>query len=76
MSHAVKTRKGSAKLDSARKPSTKHRVEASAEYRPRTPLGRRLWELRKRIVASGQPLLSWEDLDREVAARRGQVEGG
>lgn len=38
----------------------------------RTPLGRRLDEIRKRVKASGQPLLSWEDIDRELAERRGE----
>ncbi len=38
----------------------------------RTPLGYRLDEIRKRIKASGQPLLSWEDIDRELAERRGE----
>lgn len=41
------------------------------EFHPRTPLGRRLWEIRKRIVESGEPLLDWDDLEREVAERRG-----
>jgi len=36
----------------------------------RTPLGRRLDEIRKRIKASGQPLLSWEDIEREIAEQR------
>lgn len=39
----------------------------------RTPLGRRLAEIRKRIEASGRPLLaSWEEIDREMADRRGE----
>jgi hypothetical protein len=39
---------------------------------PKTDLGRRLMEeIRKRIVASGQPLLSLEEFDREMAERRG-----
>lgn len=38
----------------------------------RTPLGRRLEEIRKRVKASGQPLLSWEEIDRELAERRGE----
>lgn len=38
----------------------------------RTPLGRRLDEIRERVKASGQPLLSWEDIDRELAERRGE----
>lgn len=44
-------------------------------YRPRTTLGQRLWDIRARIVASGNPLLSWDDLDRELAERRGEPEG-
>lgn len=44
------------------------------EYHPRTPLGQRLWHLRERIVASGEPLLDWDDLDREIAERRGQAD--
>jgi hypothetical protein len=42
-----------------------------ATYVPKTDLGRRLMEIRKRIVASGQPLLSWEELEREIDERRG-----
>lgn len=41
------------------------------EFHPRTPLGRRLWEIRKRIVESGEPLLDREDLEREIVERRG-----
>jgi hypothetical protein len=45
------------------------------EFHPRTPLGRRLWEIRKQVVESGEPLLDREDLEREVAERRGGVAG-
>lgn len=38
----------------------------------RTPLGRRLDKIRERIKASHQPLLSWEEIDRELAERRGE----
>ncbi len=38
----------------------------------RTPLARRLDEIRERVKASGQTLLSWEDIDRELAERRGE----
>jgi len=49
-------------------------LEASEpEFQPKTPLGHRLWELRKQIVASGEPLLDLEDLEREIAERRGGV---
>lgn len=44
----------------------------TAPQQRRTPLGRRLDEIRKRIKDSGQPLLSWEDIDRELAERRGE----
>lgn len=36
----------------------------------RTPFGKKLFEIRKRIIASGRPLLDWDDLDREMAAQR------
>lgn len=39
---------------------------------PRTELGRRLWDIRGRIVGSGLPLLNWDQIAAEVAARRGE----
>ena len=44
-----------------------------APYVPRTELGRKLWEIRKRIVAAGKATMTWEDIEREVAERRGGV---
>jgi hypothetical protein len=44
------------------------------DYEPQTPLGKRLWALRKKIIASGEPLLDWDDVERELAERRGQKE--
>lgn len=39
--------------------------------RSEAPLGRGLNELRRRIVESGEPLLSsWEEVDRELGERR------
>jgi hypothetical protein len=38
----------------------------------RTLLGERLAQIREKIVASGEPLLSWEEIEREVAERRGE----
>jgi hypothetical protein len=49
---------------------TQHPPKAPKQRR--TPLGRRLDEIRARIEASGQPLLSWEDIDRELAELRGE----
>ena len=51
----------------------RHPIHAEEEFQPRTPLGSRLWELRKRIVASGEPLLDWDDLEQAIAERRGGV---
>jgi virulence-associated protein VagC len=39
-------------------------------YAPKTPLGKRLRELRAKIVASGEPLLTAEDIDREIDEQR------
>ena len=43
----------------------------AVDLQPLTKLGKRLQELRQRIVASRQPLLDWDELEREVAERRG-----
>jgi hypothetical protein len=45
---------------------------SGAERIPRSPLGKRLLEIRQKIVASGRPLLDWEDMDRETAEQRGK----
>ena len=55
----------------ARKRKDEERVEPE-EFHPRTALGRRLWRIRKRIVAFGVRLLNWDDLDPEIAERRGE----
>jgi hypothetical protein len=42
----------------------------------KTPLGRRLDELRRRILESGEPpLSSWEEVDRELGERRSERDG-
>lgn len=38
----------------------------------RTDLGKRLWEIRQKILASGEPLLDWNDIERELRERRGE----
>ncbi len=43
----------------------------SANYKPRTALGRRLLDLRRAFIADGGRLLSWEEIDAEVRERRG-----
>ena len=54
--------------------SGRHPATGAPEYQPRTGLGRELWALRQKIVASGEPLLNAEEIEREVARRRGGVE--
>lgn len=39
-----------------------------------TSLGERLRQIRAKIVASGEPLLNREELEKEVASRRGGIE--
>ena len=41
----------------------------------RTKLGRTLRGIRREIVDSGAALLDWQQLDREIASRRGEVNG-
>lgn len=42
-------------------------------HRPaKTPLGERLMHIRERIIKSGAPLLDWDDIEHEVAERRGE----
>lgn len=46
-------------------------LKAQPEFVPQTSLAKKLWEIRQRIVASGAPLLSDEELEQELAERRG-----
>ena len=39
-------------------------------FTPRTPLAKRLWELRQEVVASGVPLLNLDEIRQELQARR------
>lgn len=46
--------------------------EKEVEQKP--SLGERLLALRQKIVESGQPLLSWDEINEEAAQRRGKIE--
>jgi hypothetical protein len=48
--------------------------QEAISYKPRTPLGQKLMRIRERIVASGGRLLSWEEIEYEIAALRGELE--
>lgn len=42
-----------------------------AEGPPQTALGQQLRAARARLIASGEPLLDWDELEQEIAERRG-----
>lgn len=46
--------------------------EKEPDYEARTPLGRKLVRIREQIEQSGVPLLDWDELEREIAERRGE----
>ena len=37
---------------------------------PKTPLGKRLWELRQQAIAAGMKLLTAEEIEQEIAEQR------
>ncbi len=39
---------------------------------PKTELAKELFKIRNRIIASGERLLDWDELKKEIAARRGE----
>ncbi len=71
MTQATKNRTNAAKLRGGKTIAPKPREAEEDDYVPRTPLGRLLMEARREVIASGVPLLDWDDLEREVAERRG-----
>jgi hypothetical protein len=74
-------RKGIRKTDSDRS-FKRRRSKVTRPAKPQRPslsqssnlstLGRKLLEIRRRIIASGQPLLTMDEIDRELNDRRGQ----
>jgi hypothetical protein len=42
-------------------------------YQPRTPLGKRLWEIRGEIMASGERPLGWDEIEMEVSEQRNEA---
>ena len=47
-------------------------VGSPSNFIPRTPLGRELLEIRRRVVATGEPLLSIDQVADEIERRRGR----
>jgi len=70
------TKKGKSSAARLDDNNTTHPVNSGEieNYKPRTPLGKKLVELRKKIIASEEPLLGWEEIEREVARLRGERE--
>ena len=48
--------------------------QEAISYRPRTSLGQKLLRIRERIIASGERLCSWDEIEQEIATQRGQIE--
>ena len=47
-------------------------IGSPSEFAPKTSLVRELLAIRKRVVDAGQPLLSLDEIQDEVEARRGR----
>jgi hypothetical protein len=63
-----------AKATGAQMPETPATSALDPAYElARTPLGADLRRLRAKIIESGEPLLSWAAIEKEVADRRGGV---
>jgi hypothetical protein len=55
----------------------KELIEQNSElcsYAPKTSLGKRLLEIRAKIIISGARVLDWGEIEKEVAERRGGFE--
>jgi hypothetical protein len=51
----------------------RHAAQPIDSFLPRTELGRRLWQIRMRILSSGRPLLDWDDIADDLRERRGEA---
>ncbi len=67
--HVLITEKTGLETDAVRKAEITYAEKQS--LKANTPLGRRLWELRAKIITSGLPLLDGYGSERAVAERRG-----
>ncbi len=51
--------------------SESEKTPPESDFLPQTPLGKKLWEIRQRAIAAGLQLLNEDEIEKEVAARRG-----
>ena len=42
-----------------------------SDFVPQTPLGKKLWQIRQKAITAGLQLLNEEEIELELAARRG-----
>ena len=49
-------------------------AHTASSFEGKTSLGQRLWKIRSRLIAAGEPLLGWEEIEQEIAERRGETE--
>ena len=56
--------------------NTSEAMREPEPFTPRTPLGKRLLAIRNNIIADGLPLLTQEEIEREIAERRGGSNNG
>ena len=52
---------------------SRHRTNEQTlnDFSAQTKLGRQLMQIRHALIASEKPLMTWEEIEREVAERRG-----
>lgn len=51
--------------------SNSQTISPESDFVPQTPLGKKLWSIRQRAIASGLQLLNEDEIEQELAARRG-----
>lgn len=52
---------------------TKLKTENEITFQPKSPLGKKLWEKRQKIFATGIHPLNSDEIEKEIADRRGEV---
>ena len=48
------------------------KAESEEAYKPKTELGKKLWEIRCRSLEDNPKLLTWDEVDAEISDRRSE----
>lgn len=48
------------------------KAEIEEAYKPKTELGKKLWEIRCRSLANNPKLLTWDEIEAEISDLRGE----